>query len=237
MATSWAQVDAAAMVPIDDERLNEQLEISPALYYRRMSMYVKAAIPMLSKPPELLAHITGEMQEPSYGEYEWTSTDDSMLGDTVVQTGMTGYELCSCVICEMLNDGRILQTPYAVTYDAETGDVTFPQQTAAGIMYQLDFYTDGSFADLTETQMRLFAQAIAVVWDQRFTSNWLDRTPKIMDSSFMTVNEANWTEKTSQAHMRKELQFWDELQKYEQLCAYQTVVASSGWARGGARLV
>lgn len=235
--TSWAEIDAAAMVLIDDERLNEQLEISPALYYRRMSMFVRIAMPMLSKPPELLSYIARDAEEPSYADFEWTSTEASMSGDTIVATGMDGYELCSCVMVELLNDGRVIQTPYAVTYDAETGNVTFPQQESAGITYELDFYTDGSFADLTDTQIRLFAMAIAVVWDDRFVNTWLNKTPKINDSSFATVNEANWTEKTSQAHTRKELQFWDELQKYEQLCAYNTVVTASGMARGGAALV
>lgn len=235
--TSWAEIDAAAMVPIDDERLNEQLEISPALYYRRMAMYVKAALPMLSKPPELLAYLTREMEEPAFADYEWESTEASTTGETIVATGLDGYELCSCIMVETMTDGRVIQTPYAVEYDPETGNVTFPQQTSAGVAYQLDFYTDGQFADLTDTQIRLFAQAIAVVWDERFVGTWLNRTPKINDSSFSTVNEANWTEKTSQAHMRRELQFWDELQKYEQLCAYNTVVTASGMARGGAALV
>lgn len=226
MATSWAEICAAAMVPIDDIRLTEQMEISPALYYRRMSLYINAAIPMLSRPPELLQHLFKEMVEPDYDEYEWTSTAESVEVETVVATGLTGFDLCSCTIVETLNDGRVMQTPYAVSYDSETGDVTFPQQTAEGISYQLDFYTDGSFADLSSSQIRLFALAIALVWDERFTRNWLDRQPKINDSSFTTVNEANWTEKTSQAHRRAAQDFYDELKAYEQMCAYQSVVSN-----------
>ena len=202
-----------------------------------MSLYVEMALPLLSRPPELLAYLKGEMVEPEYADYDWTSTAASTEAETTVETGMIGYELCSCVVCETLSDGRVLQTPYTVEYDSETGDVTFPVQTAEGVYYQLDFYTDGSFATLSATQMRLFAMAIALVWDERFTATWLDRTPKINDSSFSTVNEANWTEKTSQAHLRRELSFHDELVKYEQMCAYETVVVSSGRAKGGAVLI
>lgn len=226
MATSWAEICAAAMVLIDDIRLTEQMEISPALYYRRMSLYVNAAMPMLSRPPELLQYIYSDMVEPDYDEYEWTSTEESVGAETVVPTGLTGFDLCSCIIVENLNDGRVMQTPYPVSYDSETGEVTFPAQTATGVAYQLDFYTDGSFADLSATQIRLFALAIALVWDERFTRNWLNRQPKINDSSFTTVNEANWTEKTSQAHRRMAQDFYDELKAYEQMCAYQSVVSS-----------
>ena len=235
MATTWEQIYAAAMMPIDDIRLQEQMEISPALFYRRMSLYVTAAMPLLSRPPELLTYLAKDMVTPMYDDYEWTSTAESALAETVVETGMVGYELCSCVISEILDDGRVLQIPYEVTYDAETGDVTFPIQDNEGITYQLDFYTDGSFADLSEIQIRLFAQAIALVWDERFTNSWLNRQPKINDSSFTTVNEANYTEKTSQAHLRREQAFNDELKHYEQLCAYKSRVNYG--IRGGVSLI
>ena len=226
--TSWAEIDAAAMVLIDDIRLQEQIEISPALYYRRMSLFVTNAMPLLARPPEFLTYLVNGMQAPSYGEYQWTSTAESMTQETVVATGMIGFDLCSCIIAQILDDGRVLQTPYAVNYDAETGDVTFPQQSAAGTVYELDFYSDGEFQQLTPTQLRLFALAVSVVWDERFINGWLERTPKINDSSFATVNEANWTEKVSQAHRRKTQDFFDELKAYEQLCAYTTRVSNAG---------
>lgn len=228
MATSWAEIDAAAMVLIDDIRLQEQLEVSPALYYRRMALFVQTALPLLSRPPEFLGYLTGSEVVPEYADYDWISTEDSTTQQTVVATGMIGYDICSCVISQVLDDGRILQTPYAVTYDAETGDVTFPIQQAAEIVYQLDFYKDGSFATLSQAQIKLFASAIALVWDERFVQTWLNRTPKINDSSFATVNEANYTEKTSQAHLRREQAFYEELKHYEQLCAYRSVITNSG---------
>ena len=73
MATSWEQIYAAAMIPIDDVRLQEQLQISPALFNRRMSLYVTTAMPLLSRPPELLAYLKDSMEEPEYDDFEWTS--------------------------------------------------------------------------------------------------------------------------------------------------------------------
>ena len=228
MATSWAEIYAAAMMPIDDVRLQEQFEISPALYYRRMALFVDRAVPMLSRPPELLTQLRQSMVKPLFGEASWTSTEESTTEETTVSTEMIGFDICSCTINEVLDDGRVLQTPYEIQYDSETGDVVFPTQASAGIVYELDFYTDGSFADLSDAVIQLFASAIAVVWDERFIGSWLQRTPKINDSSFATVNEANWTEKTSQAHLRREQAFHEQLKHYEQLCAYQTRVSNRG---------
>lgn len=222
--TTWADICSAAMVWIDDLRLTEELSISPALYYRRMALFVSSAIPMLNKPPELLDYLLSEREDPAFGEFYWTSTEESTEAETAVDTGLTGFDLCSCVSVEILDDGRVLQTPAAVEYDAETGIVTFPQQSAAGVNYQLDFYKDGSFADLSDSQMRLFALAVALVWEERFYETWLNRQPKINDSSFTTVNEANYTEKTSQALSRSRLAFNDALRDYEQVCAYTKTV-------------
>lgn len=230
MATTWAQIIASAMVLIDDVRLTEQMEISPALYYRRMSLYVQSAMPMLSRPPELLAYLTRSKVDAVYADYDWTSTEESLTEETTIDTGAIGYNVCSCVINELLNDGRVLQTPYPVLYDAETGYVTFPQQETAGVTYQIDFYRDGTFASMSDIQIRLFASAIALVWDERIVGEWLSRTPKIHDSSFTTVNEANYTEKTSQAHLRREQAFYEQLKHYEQICAYQSRVANRGYS-------
>lgn len=227
--TNWAEICAAAMVFIDDLRLQEQLETSPALFYRRMSLFVTNAMPMLSRPPEFLTYLLNGMEAPSYDDFEWISTEESTTQETVVETGKTGFELCSCIILQVLDDGRITSTPYAVDYDAETGNVTFPPQTAAGINYELDFYTDGTFQDLSQSQIRLFALAIAVLWDERFVSTWISRTPKINDSSFTTVNEANWTEKQSQSHRRMAQDFYEALKAYENLCAYTTRVSNRGF--------
>lgn len=222
--TSWADIYAAAAVYINDIRLDEQMSISPALYYRRMSLFASRALPKLCKPPELLEYLESEKTEPVFGDFEWTSTEESTTAETTLETGLTGFDLCSCIIVEVLDDGRTMQTPYAVDYNAETGEVIFPTQSSAGINYELDFYTDGEFADLTNKQIDLFALGIAYCWEMRNDNDWLPRTPKINDDSFSTVNEANYVEKTSQAFHRDKTDFFDSLKDYEQLCAYSAVV-------------
>lgn len=224
MATTWADIVTAALVQIDDVRLQEQMAVSPAQFYRRMSALIQQAIPLLSRPPELLTFLINGMVLPAYDDYEWTSDEASTEAVTAVETGMTGFDLCSVTQRVQHPNGTISLVPYSgAVYDAETGIVTMPQQESAGINYDFDFYTDGEFPDLTKTQMRLFALAVAVVWDERFSRNWLNLQPKIHDDSFETVNEANYVQQITKRLHENRIAFNDELRWYEQLCAYNGV--------------
>lgn len=225
MATGWSTVINAAMQALDDERWAEQLNVSPAQFFRAKSDMVRFALPLLNSPPELLDYLEKDWVEPEYDDYSWVSTEESTAGETVVETGMAGYTLMSCIVKSA--DGT-QAAPYAgAVYDPETGNVTMPAQAAAGIGYEFDFYTDGSMADLTMSQVRLFGLAVCVVWDEHFTRDWIKLTQKIHDSSFDTVNEANYMDKSNQRLHDNRQSFNDELHKYEQLCAYKTMRSRS----------
>lgn len=228
MAGAWADIVAAAMVQIDDVRLEEQMAISPAQFFRRMSALIDQALPLLSRPPELLTFLKGGMVEPQYDDYSWESDEASTQAQTQVETEMIGYDLCSVTQRIMHDNGTISLVPYAgASYDAETGIVTMPVQTDIGIRYDLDFYTDGAFPDLTETQMRLFALAVAVVWDERFSRSWISMTPKIHDKSFSTVNEANYTQQITKRLHDNRVAFNDELRWYEQQVYYHGTIKNN----------
>ena len=220
--TAIADVITQAMVYIDDIRMQEQLAVNPALFYRRMSDYINAAMPLLSSPPQLLDYVHGQYTEPEYGDEYWTSTEASLTEETVISTDYIGYDLCSVVSIDAENNA----TAYPdATYNSETGEVTFPQQVAEGINYEIDFYKDGETADLTPTMVRLFALAIAIVWDERFSNAWLSITQKIKDSSFQTVNESTYIDKLTNRQKENRQRFQDEMRKYEQNSAYKTVVS------------
>ena len=211
MATSWADIVTASLVQIDDVRLEEQMAVSPAQFYRRMSAMIQQAMPLLARPPELLAELKRSMVLPQYDDYEWQSTEESTTQSVQVNTGMLGYELCSVTQRVMHRNGTISLLPYeGATYDPETGVVTMPIQATAYTNYDFDFYTDGSFMDLTETQMRLFALALSI-------------TAKIHDDSFETVNEANYIQQTTKRLHENRIAFDHEMRAYEQLCAYNGV--------------
>ena len=223
MATSISEIVSNAMVYIDDVRLKEELALSPALFYRKMWLYVKNALPLLNRPPQLLGYLQKNAVEPMYDSFEWESGNDASLSnETKIETGKIGYEICSVV---MRSGDGTEATPYLeAVYDAETGVVTIPQQDEPGIVFEMDFYKDGQFNDMTVTMKRLFGLAIAVVWDEHFERNWLNLQPKIKDSSFSTVNEANFAEKSNERLMKNRQSYNDELRKYEQDCAYAKVV-------------
>lgn len=221
----WTDLIVKAKVIIDDATWDRDLAENPARFFRAKSDYVSMALPLLNRPPNLLTWVKDGMKAPTYNSAEWVSTEESLSAPTTVQTGMTGYQLCS--VCLRSADGRT-QSPYVdFTYDPETGDVVFAVQSAAGLAYDIDFYTDGEFRDLDETITRLFALAIAVVWDERFDNNWLNIQMKIHDSSFATANEGNYAEKISQRRERNRAAYTDELKQYEQNVAYSSRVPQS----------
>ena len=232
MATAWSEIITDnAMVVIDDIRLTEEMEINPAQFFRRMAMYFSMALPLVSRPPELYQYLTNGLVNATYDDTEWTSTEESLTQETKLETGMIGYDICSCVL-RTISAGEVILTPYVVAYDAESGTVTFPQQTESGLEYVIDFYKDGQFAnELTATQKRIIGLAIAIVWDERFTRNWLNIQPKIKDSSFNTVNEANYQEKSTERMKANRSAFNDELRKYEQDTVYRNVVSQNSRVR------
>lgn len=227
MGTPWSEVICNFAMPlIDDVRLTDQMGENPALFFRRMVLYMDLALPMLSRPPELDSYLRYELVKPIYDDYLWVSTEESLEGETTIETGMTGYELFSCSLRETDESGVVISTPVSdVAYDSETGAVTFPKQETAGLEYNIDFYTDGSFYhDLTDAQKRLIGLAVAVVWDERFSRNWISISMKIKDSSFETVNESNYMrEAQNRLFMNRHL-LNDELRKYEQDLAYSNTV-------------
>lgn len=226
VTTSWSDILTAALTVINDIRWRKQLATNPAEFYRAKSAYITMALPLLCRPPELLQHLQNGLSEPRYASTGWTVTDGDTSGEVVtIHTGLTGYELMSAV--QILPDG-MGSTPYPeAKYDAQSGDVTFPPQDKSGTVYSLDFYTDGEFQELTLTQKRLLALAVAVVWDEHFERDWLNKTPKIHDASFETVNEANFIDKSSKSRSDNRAIFEDELRKYEQNCAYAATMPKS----------
>lgn len=222
MGTPWTEIICNYAMPVmDDVRLTDQMGENPALFFRRMALYMDLAIPMVSRPPELDSYLNYELVKPEYDDYLWTSD-----GESTVEAGKTGYELFSCSIREVDDSGVVTSTPVSnVEYDVETGTVTFLDGTTEGTVYNIDFYTDGSFYyDLTEAQKRILGLAVGVVWDERFSRNWLNITQKIKDSSFDTVNESNYMREVQNRLFMNRHLLNDELRKYEQDVAYKNTV-------------
>lgn len=229
MDTNWREIICnGAMVLIDDVRLGEALAESPPRFLRKMALYMDLALPMLNRPPELYSRIQGGLARPAFDSMDWVSTPESTQGETAVDTGKPGYQLFSCLRREEEAGEVVLVPAPQVAYNSETGEVTFPIQPEAGIVYELDFYTDGHFAgELTPAQKRLAALAVACVWDERFSRNWLNLQPKIKDSSFSVGSEATYMRAAAERLERNRAAFFDELNKYEQDAAWNGAVPQS----------
>lgn len=241
MGTSWSEIITDhAMVEIDDVRLIESAREDAAAFMRKMALYMVNAIPLFNMPPEMTDRLETGIVYPQYGDFYWESTADSTTGETQVDTGMKGYELFSCAVVRQDAAGTLSYQPYsAASYDGESGIVTFPAQDGAGISYTLDFYTDGSFAQvLTMRQKRILGLCVAAVWDERFYGhNWLNDQMKVKDASFETVNEGTYMEKSSQKHSKNLARLMDELHKYEQDCAHLNVVRRGRKSTGAMQFV
>lgn len=229
LITDWA------MVEIDDIRLTQLMEISPALFFRKMSLYVNMAIPMFTRPVQFSQLVKQSISDAEFGDMTWISTPESTTEETQIDTGLIGFDLCSVSTLTAGKSGEMMLQPYTkATYDPETGMITFPTQEEEGIEYEIDCYKDGNFGfELTARQSRILALCIACVWDERFSRDWLNLQPKIQDTSFSTGSEAtHMNAVTNKNRFSREMCF-DEMRRYEQDCQYASAISgispSPGW--------
>lgn len=223
MGTGFMEVISNyGMVEINDERLSQNAQENPALFFRQMWLYMSNAIPIFDRPPEMREYLAGGIVEPRFDSVEWVSSEESLEKPVTVNTGFLGHELFRCSLMSYDGTGGVTALPCAeVSYDPETGEVKFPVQKQAGLIYTMDFYTDGSFKqELTIAQKRILGLCMAMVWQERFAGDWLNMQPKIKDKSFNVGSEhAHMAANTARLReMRAALA--GELRKYEQDCAY-----------------
>lgn len=220
MATSWSEIITDyAMTEIDDIRLAEELLENPALFFRRMSLYLKNGAAYFDNPPEVQSWL--KFTEPQFADYEWTA--ETSADETEVDTQLTGYDIMSAVILTTDAVGTPVSIPYhEAVYDSETGIVTFPAGLEDGTVFSLDFYTDGQFENtLTLVEKRILGKCAALVWNERFDGNWLNMQPKIHDKSFTVGSESNHIRAVSEKMRRLRAELNDELRRYEQNIAYR----------------
>ena len=222
MGTMWAEVICDfGMVQINDVRLEEELQNNPALFFRKMALYLKNAIPRFNKPPEEQIRLTGT--PPQYDSYSFTTTEE---GEQTISTDLMGYELCSVQLIQTDAFGNPEATPVAgFQYDAETGVVTVPSGLAVGSVLSIDFYTDGTFDnDLLPEEKEILGICLQMVWENRFSGSWLDRVPKPKGKSFDIPSEAPQTNANTNRMKFLQKQLNSKMRAYSQMIAYQNVV-------------
>ena len=114
-----------AMVEIADLRLENDMNISPARFFRKMALYMIQAIPRFNRPPEAREWL--KFTAPVYDDYDYTVPGDYSSGDLTIETGMTGFDMASVIKIQPNGTGTydFISIPVA-QYNAETGDVVVP---------------------------------------------------------------------------------------------------------------
>lgn len=223
MNTSFSEIlTSFAMQDIRDLNWQNELELSPARFFRAKSDTLIHSIPRFSRPPEMSSWLTFSV--PLYDDMTYTAEEDTEAG-YVIETNMRGYELCSVVLVNQ--DGTA--TPIASSYDEETGNVTINVPLTQGQTIDIDVYSDGSFDhELTLEQKRILGLCVATDWFYRFSNDWLNMQPKIKDRTFdvgsesaqMTANTAKYKEMAAVLN--------DAILRYEINVAHRNVVNRFG---------
>lgn len=222
MGTSWAEIITDyAMVEIDDDRLSAKLARSPALFFRAMSLYMKNAIPYFSSPPQMADRL--KSTPPVYDDFYYTAQFSPTV--TVVDSGKIGFEIMSSLIvsrCPEQEEGTAYEE---ALYNPQTGEISLPAGICDDTEFEFDFYTDGYFEnDLLSVEKRILGLCVALVWNTRFSDNWLNMQPKIADKSFSVNNESSHMRATSEKLRDFRAEINAEIRKYEQDAAFMDVV-------------
>ena len=219
-----------AMVEIADLRLENDMNISPARFFRKMALYMIQAIPRFNRPPEARGWL--KFTAPVYDDYDYTVSGDYSSGDLTIETGMKGYDVVSAIKIQPNGTGVYDFIPIpGMTYDAETGDVVIPDgSVSANDNIAIDFYTDGYFdRELGYDMKDILGMLIQYVWECRFANNFLLQQPKIKDRSFDVGNEANHMRASTERMKYLSERINQRLKSFEQNVVYRnTVIEGNG---------
>ena len=187
---------------VDDIRLQDLADTNPALFMRRASSYLLAAIPLFNLPAEMPAYLLGDKKypkfiEPLYENKRYTVSGDKTEPFTIqLDEELIGYELFSAQILYLQGNSVITMPTSLCVYDRDYATITINASEENPVKdnttFDFDFYTDGYFMeDLSPEIMSILAKCFNVVWQTRFNNDWLSNVSKTEDKSFFEQNRAN----------------------------------------------
>lgn len=226
MATSWEEIETRSMTYIKNDRSLEWDMINrPAVFYNRMKAYMTEAIPRFNRPPEMLMKLE-KFTEPEFDDVMYTQETAVSEGSSIViQTDITGFDLCSSGVITQDDYGGISYVPLTSVYDSGSGSVTMSGPIAAGTEIALDFYKSGSFAfDLNGTEKGILACAIYNAWEHRFDNDVLERQSKIRDSGFTTISEASQINANTSRQKESDTLLYGMMRAYQDNAEYLRLV-------------
>ena len=220
MSTNWEPIEIQAMTYIkNDLSLEWDMKNRLAVFYNRMAAYMEWAIPLFNRPPEMLVKLSGTAV-PKFEDVDYTPTE-AQEAPVTIETGIAGYDICSCGLLDKDTFGDVTYTPIQCLYHAESGDVVINHDLTADDTLSMNFYLHGEFSsDLNYTEKSILAFAVYAAWEHRFDNNAIERTAKIRDSSFTTTSEASQTNANTTRQKEVMRQLYGALRHYEQNSNY-----------------
>ena len=217
---------------VDDIRLSELAATNAPLYARKMYNYLPPAIAKFTMPPEIQEYLLGTKEKPNFFEPKYTDYQYIVQSDLTTNTDImlgaeyTGYELFSAQIRVVDPVGNILYVPTEnASYNSSSGTITLfasaEKPIASGTVFEFDFYTDGYFVkDLSNSIMDILGLAFGVVWQNRFSQDWLSMVPKVEDKSFSEQNRANKINADTERLRELRVQLNEAMLRYTENCYY-----------------
>ncbi len=228
MSTAWEPIETQAMTYIkNDLSLDWDMKNRLAVFYNRMAAYMEWAIPLFNRPPEILLKLR-VITAPDFEDVDYTPTE-AQEAPVTIETGLTGFDICSCGLVAKDQFGGVEYTPVSCVYDSASGDVVVNTALTAEDTLSINLYKSGAFAaDLNRTEQTILAYGIYAAWEHRFDNNAIERTSKIRDSSFTTISEASQTNANTARQREVMQQFYGMLRHYERNRNYiETVLSTS----------
>ena len=222
-------------VYVDDINLQTLAVADKPLYARRMWGYLRAAIPLLNLPANMQLYLVGTVENPKFTEpvfdsYTYTTTEDITDDFTLtLEEEYKGYALFCCRVREVDDfDNVILLNTSGISYDKDAGTVTFAATSddpiPKGTIFDMDFYTDGSFAEtLTPEVMGILGFCFEEVWQTRFSNDWLSNISKVDDKSFNEQNRANKINADTARLKAIQIKRAEAMRRYEQNINYRKI--------------
>lgn len=218
---------------VDDIRLAEKQADNPPVYAWTMWQYLKPQMARFTVPVEMGEYLHKDLVEPRFDSFRYVAAD-TLTAPTVVSLGeeYKGFELFSAHLLTLAKNLDLLATATdLISYNANDGTITVnasaEQPVELGTMIDLDFYTDGEFAqELSPEIMTILGICFECGWNTRFENDWLSNVSKVEDRSSYQQNIANRMAKGSERLVLVERKLAGAMRRFEQNAYYRTNVSS-----------
>lgn len=223
--TNFLDVYEYAFTEIEDVRLDNLMSENPALFLRRCWDYLKNGIALFTAPKGIQDKLNDYVM-PQFATSSFTgdgaTTTFSGVSSMEYSTVLVGKSIVA-VLSASAEAPEVSQN--GVTYNFETGNITFDDAPESGAKIQVDFYTDGYFNNaLNKEEQAILAKCFSVVWFNQVANTFLRTTPKIKDKNFNTDSSFG-VEQADTAKLRAmRIELQDMMSDYEQAMAYKVTV-------------